>query len=254
MPMGLNFGLGLGSGQQISNEWTPALLPNINTWFDAHLLSSMTIDGSNRVSAWVDRIGGIKTYSGGDGTLTLAPTYDAAKQAVIFPTGKLMAREHSFPDGAITLVFIVKLTGTDTPLNQYLMSHNTDMIRFYFLATPTPAVNLRSSTATLSNSFSYAVMGATQRLIYFTHTTTGNSLIYGYKCDGTVESPTDVNKSGNSGTTAFGAYKLVLGANTLTGGSGLQGELKATISILGSPLKADMDILYAWAKEYYGVQ
>jgi len=252
--MGLGLGLGLGSRQQATaQEWTPALLPNINTWFDAHLLSSMTIDGSNRISAWVDRISGTKTYSGGDGTMTLSPTYDAAKQAVIFPTGKLMSREHSFPEGAITLVFIVKLTGTDTPLTQYLMSHDTNKIRIYLNATPTASVNLRSS-ATLYNSFSYAVMGAAQRLIYFTHTTTGNSLIYGYKCDGTVESPTDVNKSGNSGTTAFGNYKLVLGAGALEGSSGLQGELKATISILGSPLKADMDTLYAWAKEYYGVQ
>jgi hypothetical protein len=36
-------------------DWTPALLPNLQAWFDAQDSSTITLDGSSRVEAWVDK-------------------------------------------------------------------------------------------------------------------------------------------------------------------------------------------------------
>jgi hypothetical protein len=36
-------------------DWTPALLPHLQSWFDAQDSSTITLDGSSRVDSWVDK-------------------------------------------------------------------------------------------------------------------------------------------------------------------------------------------------------
>ena len=68
-------GIGSADIYEGSERWTPDELgAALVADFDASLLSSLTLDGSNRVSAWVSRVGGI---SAAQGTQDKQPIYSA---------------------------------------------------------------------------------------------------------------------------------------------------------------------------------
>lgn len=72
--VGLGGGIGLGAGGRniggsydLTSIFDPYILPNIAARYDASLASSLTVNSSNRVSAWADQGGGGNTLLQGTG-------------------------------------------------------------------------------------------------------------------------------------------------------------------------------------------
>jgi hypothetical protein len=231
--------------------WTPAKLPNINKWFDAHDITTITTDESNRVSEWRSACNNLSATAYKQENLANAPTYDAAKQALIFNGRAALGRVHEIPTGNVnvTWVYIYKRTGmfSGTP---YLLSHDGTNIRVYSASSST--IFLRSNASLVLNVVD-AVIKDDFRMLSINYINNGNSIINGYYHGGTVESPTDVTITGSAGTNQFvAAQPIILGANAISGGLGFVGEIKAVISVVGTIGASDMLLLKQFARDYYG--
>lgn len=257
MPPGLGLGLGLhlGSAQGgVGGEWTPAALPGINKWYDGNDISTITMNESNLVSKWTDKIYGEDATAYKQSNAAYSPTYDANKKALIFDGSQVLSRVHGLTQGNInvTFIYIIKRQGSYVS-GAYLMGHSgTTTIRI--VQPSSGSLYLRSSAILTLFSLADAVMADKYRLISFNYNSESNSSIVAYKCGGTVEDPGDESVTGAAGTSTFlTANPIFLMAQNATAASGIKAELKGMISVLGTVSDEDMAKLYSFVKEYYGV-
>jgi len=258
MPMGLHLGLGLGSSQQATaQEWTPALLPNINTWFDAK--QGIVLDGA-RVATWTDVING-KVYTGA--ALTAAPTYDNTDKALVFDSasGQYMTRTHTLnAQTNLTYIFIFKMID-DTTKYQYLLDHNgtVTQIRMGFTSysgTPkTGYAYMYGGVSMLLAAVSLAKQQAAYRMYLYNYLTNNGSTskitAYKAKADGT---DLTLAATAVAATNTFNNDNpLYLGRLHSGNDRYLNGKLKSIISIVGTPLNSDIETFIPWATAYYSL-
>lgn len=238
------YGYGYGSGGGAGQEWTPADLPSVIAWYDAKTASSVLreiVGKPTLVSGWNSIVGAAQPLAG---TETYAPTY--ANSLISFNTNKVLGRANTILTGAnpATVILIAKVT------SGYMFTVEGNSLRFY----ASTATTILRSTATLAVTKVDAVMAASVRLLYFTHTPAGNSQIMLKKCAGTIGSPTDATVTGDSGTYNLGAGTMRVGASNDTGASGATMDLAAVILMPGALSNDDATKLYAFCQTYYGIE
>ena len=244
MRNGMGMGMAVGGGGAPA-EWTPASLPAINAWFDAYDDSTITKDGSNRVTEWRDKItGSTKKYTAAEAT---APIH--ASGILTFDGSKFMTREHGLTSDNtnVTMLFVAKPSAFDTGGFQHFWGHAGSGSMTGYIESTGNKVTLNGGAFIRQNTTASTLLG-NYHAYEFNHIPAGGSRVSVYSLVG----GSDLSTSGSSGERTFNsANALYLGSNTAPA-LFFMGTIKCVISVLGTIGVEDWALLKAWLISYYG--
>jgi hypothetical protein len=196
------------------SQWTPAQLANKLLWLDAKDASTITVDGSNRVSAWADKSGGAKNATQATGSAQ--PLYEAtgfnSRPCVYFDgaaTQRFMATPAIASQTSLT-IYIVHDHVTTTAVHAVLdigTYANAGSVMVYRTSANRNQCIFRQTGDTLKY-FSEATGAAMREAWVLDLTIAGaGAIVAGYK-DNASQSLTTSSSASVAGATANAAWKI----------------------------------------------
>lgn len=237
--------------------WTPAQLANKVVWFDAATASTITVDGSNRVSAWADRSGNGSNATQATGAKQ--PLYEAASFNSAYPciyfdgavTQKMMQTAAIASMSSMTAYLVVDhvtVASVSAVLDIATYANAGSVMLYRTSANREIAIYRR--TADTSKYFAEATASAMCVTWVLDFSTAGAGAVVGGYKNNASQSLTTTASGSTSGTSANGA--VTIGTNTAFSYNA-DARIAEIIVCSGQHDSTTMATVYAYLKAKWGL-